>query len=78
MPADEFFGQLSEADEEDKVTQDEALQDMLDVAKTAKEIADKEEAGEQLEPEEKNYLKFAEDFCDCKLDAAYLKKTPLD
>ena len=78
MSADEFFGQMSEADDEDKVTQDEALQDMLDVAKTAKEIADKEEAGEQLEPEEKNYLKFAEDFCDCKLDIAYLKKTPLD
>ena len=36
----------NEVDGIDKVTQDEALQDMLDVAKTAKEIADKEEAGE--------------------------------
>ena len=58
--------------------QDEALQDMLDVAKTAKEIADKEAAGEQLEPEEKNYLKFAEDFCNCKLTAEYLKSASLD
>lgn len=65
--------QLEDEEEIERVTPEEFLEDQLDVALTAKEYVDKKAAGEELTQEEQDFIKFAEDFCDCKLTEEYLK-----
>ena len=62
-----------EEDDLERVTPEEALEDQVDVALTAKEYVDKKAAGEELTQGEEDFIKFAETFCDCKLTEDYLR-----